>query len=572
MKLQPDTLKLDNTAAFKPIYDKEEISCPRCFSGIVKKEEGKYYGFCDTCPNRTTYVSFFTPMLHQLIVADSNTYETVSIGAMGTGKTDGGCYAVAQHLLEIPGAYVLMIANDIETAKDNRDQSLSKFIPDEFFAKENGKPKKNARTWELKNKSKIKIIDASDAQKFRGRSVTLIYGVETNKISYRVIQELKARLRNDRQKVFQYDDEGNRVFEIDENGNQRIKTVREFGRIIMESNPDIGSWIYDKGLLQSSVICYTSSVRGVENYEKIKTKKSDVMISVISSTDDNIFATERQLKGTETWDDFTLRQQRYGEFVVDGSPVWPDLYKQEVKAIPRKNKYPHFLAMDWGTTTDPIIIIKAFLDIDKGQVVVYEVEEIYKQSTQKVGARLLEIFAESNFVVKVADPSIWNKKQDFWIDGGKSTGTELEQMGVYLSKGQHDITSGERAVNNLILADKIKFDVTGKGVLEAFEKLKLVAYPKYDDNTKRGSDKTKARIVSDNHVYDTIRYLAMELPELVIESTLKDYFWKNFRPEFKLPTGSFANHAINEEEYTPEKPISRGNVFGLSLKLLDDDD
>lgn len=519
--------------------------CPRCQIGKIEKIEGVYYGFCDYCPDKSTYFCFWKPLPHQEIVLKLNSKWIFNFGAMGTGKTDASCGNIFQHLIEVTNAYVLVIANDLTTARDILTASLLKFLPKEFIRSNETQPNRPDKTKDkitLKNGSTIQIFSSLNPETYRGRNATKAYALEANTISQEVVEQLEGRIRNEQQMIFLKDKNNDFIYEKDEYGISRKKTLWEFGQILVESNPDEGSWIFKQGLLRSKKIIHSYHVQGINNYKNIDVKKDYSKTTVISASHDNKYIGLRFLKGLSEWDEISRRKHMFGEFVVDGSPVWPTIKQQETKNMQHNKDWPHIFAGDWGVTNDPVCFIHGFLDPNLEKIIIWKCEYLHQKSISKVGYHLQKYLHNYNYAYdkKIIDSAIWSKDADYYIDGGKSIAQQLNSypLNLGISKANKRIKEGEDALQNLIIDNLILFDTMGEGVLELLENLSKVHRPKGNDTTKRGANKSIARIVNDNHAYDSIRYLALSIDNLWIKKeALK------FKTNYTEPTSTeFIKH------------------------------
>lgn len=533
---------------------KTSINCFRCKIGVIKKIDGKYYGFCDYCPDNSSYYCFWEPMPHQKIVLQLNTKWIFNFGAVGTGKTDASCAKIFRHLIEVENAYVLVIAHDLTTAIDVVNRSLMKFLPMESINNVDGQARKEKTKFKLtlKNGSELQIFPSQNPESYRGRNATLAYVIEANKIKKSVVEELIGRIRNEDQMVFELDNNGDFIFEKDQYGILRKKTIWEFGQILIESNPDEASWIFKDGLLKCKTIFWSYHVgekKGVKDYKNIDVKKDVNKAAVISATIDNKYVGKSFIEGLEHLSPVDRRKLMFGEFIIDGSPVWPNIKYQEVKNAKHEQNWFHGLGADWGNTTDPVCFIHWFLDPYREKIVVWKCEYIFGKSILKIGTHLKNYFQKFNYLndKRVLDPSAWNKTATYYVDGGDSPGQQLNRSPLFcrLIKAINDIKRGENSLEQLINADLIEFDTTGEGVLSLLEDLSRVHYPKANDNTKRGENKSIARVVTDNHKYDTIRYIACSIDELWIKQK-SEYYKSNYKESsFYNKRQSLANHALD---------------------------
>lgn len=527
-----------------------KVLCPKCKTGIVKrKNESVYYGFCNVCPGKSGYYCFWIPQPHQEAVLKISSTWLYNFGAMGTGKTEAGMYKAFQHMIEIDGAYIIVISHDLKTAKDNVKDILFKFLPREWIKvhEEQGKKEITQERIVLFNNSSLNIFSSQNPESYRGRNATMCYALEANKIKRKVVEELIGRLRNTNKTVFAKDEDGNYIEEIDENGFSRRKVLYDFGQIIVESNPDSTSWVFKDGLLSSSVIYYSYNTRGVESYKQFQTRKYPNRTAVVSATIDNKYQLEKYISDGLQTSETNVRKNIYGEFVVEGALVWPTISEREVKNKPHDIDWPHLFSGDWGTTNDPTAGIFLFIDPFREKLVVFMGRKWVRKSIMTVGYDLQYEFGTKNYLPdkKVFDSAITHKQADYWIDGGKSIIEQLNNPRTHnlqLTPANKKIKEGEVAVANLIEEEMIEFDTAGDGVLEILEVLRKAHYPTLTDDTKVGVRKDTARPFAENEFYDCIRYIAMSCPAQWIRDISKQYVLKLKRRDFQL------NPTIKSEE------------------------
>ena len=554
--------------------DKNQIKCFRCKIGLIKQIDNKYYGFCNLCPNKSTYYCFWKPLPHQKIVILENSKWIFNFGGMGTGKTEASCFNWFRHLIEVKNAYVIVIANDITTAKDMVNDVLFKFLPKEYIRKREGQSRKEQTKdkFTLINGSTLQIFSSQNPESYRGRSATGAWVLEASKIKKEVVEELIGRIRNENQVIFAKKENGDFIFELDKRGIQRKKVLWEFGQIIIETNPDEASWIFKDGLLKCKTIFWSYNVgngKGIDDYKSINTEKHENKVAVLSAGYDNIYLPEGFLFGMEKEDINTRRKLLYGEFIIDGTQVWPNIKEREVKKKEHQYDWPHLMFGDWGTTTDPIAFIYAYLDPYREKIVFFKAEKIFQKSIEKAGYHLKQEFSEKNYLYnkKIIDSAIKNKSPDYYTDGGLSVQEQLNRaplnLGIGLSK--KNIKLGEIAAADLINNELIEFDTNGEGVLDLLETLSRAHYPKGSDTTKVGARKDIAKPIADNHWYDCFRYFANATDALWIRST--SALWRNNHTDtnsIKINNPKVIGyHALDlKEPNTNQIPTS----FGINYK------
>lgn len=563
--------------------EKENIRCPRCKIGIIEKISNTYYGFCNLCPNKSTYYCFWKPMLHQKIVLLNNDKWIFNFGAMGTGKTEASSFKIFRHLIEVKNAYIIVIANDLNTAKDMVKDVLFKFLPLEFIRKAEGQARleKTQDKFTLINGSTLQIFSSQNPEAYRGRNATGAWVLEASKIKQEVVEELIGRIRNENQMIFAKDKDGNFIFEIDDKGMKRKKTLWEFGQIIIETNPEESSWIFKDGLLTCKKIFWSYHVgngKGVQDYKNINIKKRSDRVAVISSTYDNIYVGNSFIKSMEEGTEQRKRKMLYGEFIIDGSQVWPNIKEREIKNANHDNSWPHLMFGDWGTTNDPVAFIYAFIDPYREKLIIWKAERIFQKSIEKVGYHLKKEFSERNYLYnkKIIDSAIKNRNPDYYVDGGMSVEQQLNKypLNLGISLAKKNIKAGEIAAADLINNELIEFDTMGENVLELLEILNRAHYPKGNDTTKSGARKDIAKVVADNHWYDCFRYGAISTDAIWIREISAE--WRN-NHTFRDITQNDSNmiighHALNLNEPNIQQPRTQlGINYGAWLDYGEDD-
>lgn len=516
-----------------PIQTKTKVKCFRCKIGIIEKQLNVYYGFCNNCPNKSTYYCFWKPQPHQKVVLATHSKWLYNFGGMGTGKTEATCMKIFRVLVEVNNAFIITLANDLTTARDMM-KILFKFIPQEIIKKVEGQTRleKTQDKFTLINGSTLQLFSSKNPESYRGRNATFGWAIEANKIKRDVLEELIGRIRNENQIVFAKDSQGNYISEIDERGMQRNKILWEFGQVLIETNPEESSWVFKDGLLTCKKIFYsyhTGNGKGVDEYKSIKTTKREDRVAVISAGYDNKYAPKSFLESMDNQTEYYRRKMLYGEFVVDGSPVWPTIKQREVKNVEHRNEWPHLLAGDWGTSTDPVAFHFLYLDPYREKLVLWKSIKIFQKSIKEVGYFLKKEFSKRYYLPdkKIIDSAISAKNPDWNIDGGLSVEQQLNKpplnLGITLSK--KSIKAGEIAAEDLINNELIEFDTLGEGVLDSLEVLSRAHFPKGDDNTASGARKDIAKVVADNHYYDAFRYLALAVDSIWISE--KSEKWRN---------------------------------------------
>lgn len=171
-----------------------------------------------------------------------------------------------------------------------------------------------------------------------------------------------------------------------------------------------------------------------------------------------------------------------------------------------------FCAMDWGYAR-PFAI--GWYAVAPGDRTLYHIREYYgctgtpnqgvKKEPAEVAREIKRIEKDDpnlrgRQITRVGDPAIWGSQT------GESIGDMMEREGVYFEKGQHARIDGKMQVHH-----RLAFDEEGKPMLYVFSTcrnfIRTVPNLVYDETDVEDVDTD-----GEDHIYDSLRYVAMENP------------------------------------------------------------
>ena len=171
-----------------------------------------------------------------------------------------------------------------------------------------------------------------------------------------------------------------------------------------------------------------------------------------------------------------------------------------------------FCAMDWGYAR-PFAI--GWYAVAPGDRTLYHIREYYgctgtpnqgvKKEPAEVAREIKRIEKDDpnlrgRQITRVGDPAIWGSQT------GESIGDMMEREGVYFEKGQHARIDGKMQVHH-----RLAFDEEGKPMLYVFNTcrnfVRTVPNLVYDETDVEDVDTD-----GEDHIYDSLRYVAMENP------------------------------------------------------------
>ncbi len=245
-------IEIDNNG-FIPFME-QTLQCKRC-GNFVQKEYGRWISKCDRCG---TYISFFMPTPIQQAAALVEASVMFNIGAYGSGKTTISAYKFSSMLRRIPKARMICMAQTLQQLEKNAISELEKFFhPSEIKTK-------SKKYWELINGSTIEFWPSDDEDKLRSANVNFVWLVEahTDKM-HSIYKQAVSRIRNENGYVYKKDENGNLVYKKWANGKITPILMENMNMIIVEANPEDGSWT-SRAVIDTHTVLYTSSVRGID--------------------------------------------------------------------------------------------------------------------------------------------------------------------------------------------------------------------------------------------------------------------------------------------------------------------
>jgi phage terminase large subunit len=489
-----------NNLDYTPLLS-NSIDCPKCKITKITKPETSWWGKCKTCKN--SYVCFWKPFpMQQVILALGRLKRTTPIyifnfGAMNTGKTDVDTFAAVQFALEHPATTQAFLARDFQMIKRVIPESLDPFIHTDFYAKKDGKIRKSIDNgYYFDNGSKFMFLPSDDDKKIRSMNISRWILIEGEDIHTDLVHALSGRLRQDSGVIYETDENGDFILEDVMTGVGRVKKRKKIKQayyaITVEANPDINSYVYHEGLLESSIVFMTESVVRKKQYDEDKIKTNDFKFSVMSSTLDSPYVKEGYIEEKmQTWTDAEIRANLRGEFVATNMLVYPGAVEHFVEERYVDKKWPHWLSIDPGVGNDPTAVLLKVYDPTDDVMYYYKELYEYKKSLTFIGEEIKKMIAGVNLQDIIMDPSGGKTLQ---LVRNTSTLQELEgYLHLPIKKAVNALDDGISLIQGRLEENKILFSNRLENLRAEFNKYAYVP------DKKKPQDK-------DNHLMDALRY------------------------------------------------------------------
>lgn len=230
------------------------IVCREC-GNKVEKPQNSFMGQCSVCK---TLISFFEPSPIQLAAMLNQSSILFNIGSYGSGKTTISCAILSSMIRRINNSRLICIAQTLQQLEKTAILELEKFFhPSEF-------KKKTQDYWIMNNGAIIDFWPSDDPEKLKSVNANFIWLVEaTNYKMKRMYNEALSRIRNQLGFIYEYDENGEVVYEKTSNGQVKPKVVDTMNMILVEANPEDGSWTNHTAYSAHTII-HTPNVSGLE--------------------------------------------------------------------------------------------------------------------------------------------------------------------------------------------------------------------------------------------------------------------------------------------------------------------
>lgn len=513
----------------KTISNKQACFMPGC-PGTIYKHGENWYGRCKILACKAIAFFFQPEALQESFINNDSDTIMVNLGGFGSGKTTASAAKVFRHMLNIPHARVLAFAQTLDQLFNVGKSELDKFIPPELIAK----TKNNLIT--LTNGSKILFIASDLEDKIRGYNLTMAWVIEFNKVKLGIPRQLEQRIRSANADYYDLNEDGTIKMELDKNGTPRVKVLRRYHQLILESNPDPSSTPIQYYFQRATKFISTSNVVDPRTYKYALTKREvgKAKIAIYSSTIlDNPYISEEQSLNMQALNSREYEVLVRANLAIKDGLVYPKAKKAIVPRFKIPDNWPRVYTLDFGGGHAPTVMSSFALDIRDPKNIKAYLYDVYKKIDASLTVHIPELYTRIYGSIRnrkpfwpvyaiLGDPSGVRKTEG----ADESPFEKLRAHGIIVSKADNkkkNKVTGEKIIE--LGGIDVTNDVFEKGQLMIFSDLDEAIYElenlKYEIIEKSLGEesfiKDKKETGSRDDVADTIRYFAKWLDKFITD-------------------------------------------------------
>lgn len=525
-----------NQDIFKKWTAPKTIDCiaDTCKGVKIKQFDGKLIGRCEVCGYRATFLRP-TP-IQQLIIGIENKTVAALTGT-GLGKTLANAYKVVTQVLVKANTHVLIAGPTTKLINETAKDEMDKFLEESDFVK------KTEEEWRFTNGSTIRFVVAKRSA-IKSRSVSIIWVVEAQGVSYDFFDETSNRIRNQSDLKRKESEDELTLGEV----------LEDKGQIIIEANIAPNTWLYEHILQKAHTIIATKTVgdptrkdgkkgsaiyhdQGIVPAVDKETGIIKDLVVIFGTPEENYYlAPDRIAEMRVGKEDETNKREFYADMTKDYDEgvifknwrsciIHPDELK-EFAPYWKNDEWFFFESMDFSVSVDqdPMAYGLFIWNPVTGHIILLEVIEQCTHSVEYEAQLIKEVrqrwaYSKERLAYFVADPAGFSTQKSLGgFDNLRSYVQDLQEYnitGLVPANGPnspqrvnkaHSIMKGIRNVNELIRTRKLRIlSPNYDKIKNSFDKYKY--YPADHKNiTKRGKP-----IDLHNHIPDIFRYAAMNL-------------------------------------------------------------
>lgn len=437
-------------------------------------------------------------MEHQSSVHKDAHRITGNFGGYGTGKTTTSREQVYKHMLITPNANVLVGAQITAQYEQTLKRELENDIP-EAFVREYSTQKSYM---DLLNGARILYRPLDDEEKLKSLNLSMAVILEASGVDQSIFEQLKTRLRNTSATMPKFDEDGNPVYKYTAAGQPIPVIDKDWRKIIVESNPDVG-WV------KSAVLEVSSSItkHGTINDELYRDpKKLDPNISShVASTNANEYLPDGFINElVKNKPDWWVQRYIYSSFSFAEGLVYPRGVQCIIPAFDIPKNWRRIVAHDYGLS-DLAIFLFGAVDEENGVVHIYKEVVMHDENIETMS----KIFHKQTDDIP---PGMWITQPIIDPKSGPKRDYNKKSLLDYYAEYNIFFKPGTVSVDARVLRTKTYTDLKKVMIhdccLNLCEEIKEYKYPE----RKIGEPYKDKPVDKNNHSVNCLEWILMELP------------------------------------------------------------
>lgn len=475
--------------------------CPRCGAPTMKaraynSSESEFWVECTQC---NTFINTYIPQVHQAeFHRDAHRY-TANFGGYGSGKTTTSREEFYKHLFLTPNGNFLIGANVASQYEQTIKRDIEGDLPGAFFAGYSSQK----QYYDFINGFRLMFRPLDDVDKLRSYNLTGFLILEGSEVKDTAFTQLKTRLRNMAATLPEVGEDGKIVYLKTKTGQLIPKIRRNWGKGIIESNPDNG-WIKSEVLLHSSEIYLHGGLKDV--YDIPEDEKNPTMSSHVTPTSANEFLPEtfwaEQVANKPAW---WVARYLNGSFLYTEGLVYPAAANCVVEPFEIPKHWKRIVAHDYGLNDDSVFLFGA-VDETNNLLYIYKELRTNQKNVETLAALyhtgVADIPSGGMICPPIIDPKS-GPRRDYDL---KTLADHYLDYGIAFMPGAVNVDARIFRLNTYFESGKVKIFNTCKDLIEELKNYKFVA----KTGTMSGwTDKPEDK---NNHGVNALEWITMELP------------------------------------------------------------
>lgn len=418
----------------------------------------------------------------------------------GSGKTTTSREEFYKHLFLTPGGNFLIGANVASQYEQTIKRDIEADLPESFYAGYSTQK----QYYDFINGLRLMFRPLDDEDKLRSYNLTGFLILEGSEVKDLAFTQLKTRLRNLAATLPEKDENGNIIYLQTRTGQLIPKIKKNWGKGIIESNPDNG-WIKTDVLLNSDEIYLHGGLS--DNYEVLPENKNPAMSSHITPTSANEFLPEtfwaEQVANKPAW---WIARYLNGSFLYTEGLVYPAAANCLVDDFEIPKHWKRIIAHDYGINDDSVFLFGA---VDEANNILYIYKELrtnqknVEELAKLYHAGVVDIPSGGLICPPIIDPKS-GPKRDYDL---KTLADHYLDYGIAFMPGQVNVDARIFRLNTYMESGKLKIFKTACRALN--EELKSYKFAAKAGTMNGWTNKPEDK---NNHGVNALEWITMELP------------------------------------------------------------
>lgn len=342
-----------------------------------------------------------------------------------------------------------------------------------------------------------------DVDKLRSYNLDFFVILEASEVKQQAFTQLKTRLRNLAATIPQRDEDGRPLYKTAKNGVKIPLIAHDWGKGIIESNPDAG-WIRSDILFVSDEVHKHGPITDV--YELLLEAQDPAISSHVTATEANEFLPPNfipnNVKNKPQW---WVQRYIYGSFIYAEGLVYPSAYRCIIPTFEVPRHWKRIVAYDYGLSDDSVFIFGA-VDEEKNRLVIYKELRCNNRNIAELAHLFLEGTKDIPVGGWITSPIIDPKsgpKRDY---DKKALADHFLDYGIAFKPGHINVDARIFRLNTYFESGQVE-------IMECCEDLiKELKEYKFKADETNASGYTGKPEDKNNHGINALEWITMELP------------------------------------------------------------